>query len=77
MALALLEHPERVQDVALTEEQQVFLKHKFLVQVMIFGRCSDKVPTVRSKALSSFAQCLENKVVSNVQDIQELLHGSK
>ncbi|XP_060549547.1 condensin-2 complex subunit D3 [Pantherophis guttatus] len=76
VALALLEHPERVQDVVLTEEEQVFLKHKFLIQVMIFGRCSDKVPTVRSKALSSFAQCLENKVVSNVQDIQELLHGT-
>ncbi|KAL7981548.1 hypothetical protein Chor_005636 [Crotalus horridus] len=56
VALALLEHPERVLEVVLTEEQQVFLKHKFLIQVMIFGRCSDKVPTVRSKALSSFAQ---------------------
>ncbi|KAK9395042.1 condensin-2 complex subunit D3 [Crotalus adamanteus] len=76
VALALLEHPERVLEVVLTEEQQVFLKHKFLIQVMIFGRCSDKVPTVRSKALSSFAQCLENKVVSNVQDLQELLHGT-
>ncbi|XP_070621308.1 condensin-2 complex subunit D3 isoform X1 [Erythrolamprus reginae] len=76
VALALLEHPERFQDVVLTEEEQVFLKHKFLVQVMIFGRCSDKVPTVRSKALSSFAQCLENKVAANVQDIQELLHGT-
>uniref|UniRef100_A0A670YYL5 Non-SMC condensin II complex subunit D3 n=1 Tax=Pseudonaja textilis TaxID=8673 RepID=A0A670YYL5_PSETE len=77
VALALLEHPERFPDVVLTEEEQVFLKHKFLVQVMIIGRCSDKVPTVRSKALSSFAQCLENKVIPNVQDIQELLHGSK
>ncbi|XP_026564770.1 condensin-2 complex subunit D3 [Pseudonaja textilis] len=77
VALALLEHPERFPDVVLTEEEQVFLKHKFLVQVMIIGRCSDKVPTVRSKALSSFAQCLENKVIPNVQDIQELLHGSR
>ncbi|XP_026534418.1 condensin-2 complex subunit D3 [Notechis scutatus] len=76
VALALLEHPERFPDVVLTEEEQVFLKHKFLVQVMIIGRCSDKVPTVRSKALSSFAQCLENKVIPNVQDIQELLHGT-
>uniref|UniRef100_A0A8C5SPB8 Condensin-2 complex subunit D3 n=1 Tax=Laticauda laticaudata TaxID=8630 RepID=A0A8C5SPB8_LATLA len=76
VALALLELPERFQDVVLTEEEQVFLKHKFLVQVMIIGRCSDKVPTVRSKALSSFAQCLENKVIPNVQDIQELLHGT-
>ncbi|XP_063167046.1 condensin-2 complex subunit D3 [Candoia aspera] len=75
VALALLEHPERDQDTILAEEQQVFLKHKFLIQVMIFARCSDKAPTVRSKALSSFAQCLEKKV-PNVQDIQELLHGT-
>ncbi|KAM6431720.1 condensin-2 complex subunit D3 [Liasis olivaceus] len=76
VALALLEHPERGQDIVLAEEQQVFLKHKFLIQVMIFGRCSDKAATVRSKALSSFAQCLEKKVALNVQDIQELLHGT-
>uniref|UniRef100_A0A803TER8 Non-SMC condensin II complex subunit D3 n=1 Tax=Anolis carolinensis TaxID=28377 RepID=A0A803TER8_ANOCA len=58
-ALALLDLPEREPDVTLSEEQQKFMKHKFLVQVMIFGRCSDKAPAVRSKALSGFAQCLE------------------
>lgn len=77
MALALLDFPERVPDTALSESQQAFLKHRFLVQVMVFGRCSDKAPTVRGKALSSFAQCLEAKAASNVETIQELLQGSE
>ncbi|KAJ7305016.1 hypothetical protein JRQ81_010780 [Phrynocephalus forsythii] len=76
VALALLNLPEREPDVDLSEEQQMFLKHKFLVQVMIFSRCSDKVPTVRSKALLSFAQCLEAKASSNLENIQELLQGT-
>nr|XP_060643339.1 condensin-2 complex subunit D3 [Anolis sagrei ordinatus] len=75
-ALALLDLPEREPDVTLTEEQQKFMKHKFLVQVMIFGRCSDKAPTVRSKALSGFAQCLEANAKSNAEWIQEQLQGS-
>ncbi|XP_062994944.1 condensin-2 complex subunit D3 [Elgaria multicarinata webbii] len=75
-AVALLDLPERDQDMgALSEEQQTFLKHKFLVQVMVFGRCSDKSPTVRSKALSSFAHCLETKAASSAETIQELLQG--
>ncbi|XP_053126164.1 condensin-2 complex subunit D3 isoform X2 [Hemicordylus capensis] len=74
-AMALLDLPERVPDPPLSEEQQAFLKHKFLVQVMVFGRCSDKVPTVRSKALSSLAQCLETKAPSSVESLQELLQG--
>ncbi|XP_042329911.1 condensin-2 complex subunit D3 [Sceloporus undulatus] len=76
-ALALLDLPEREPDDTLSEEQQMFLKHKFLVQVMVFGRCSDKAPTVRSKALSGFAQCLDTKAMSNAESIQELLQGSK
>uniref|UniRef100_A0A6J0TKZ6 Condensin-2 complex subunit D3 n=1 Tax=Pogona vitticeps TaxID=103695 RepID=A0A6J0TKZ6_9SAUR len=76
VALALLNLPERDPEVDLSEEQQMFLKHKFLVQVMIFSRCSDKVPTVRSKALLSFAQCLETKAMSNLENIQELLQGT-
>uniref|UniRef100_H9G4I1 Condensin-2 complex subunit D3 n=1 Tax=Anolis carolinensis TaxID=28377 RepID=H9G4I1_ANOCA len=72
-ALALLDLPEREPDVTLSEEQQKFMKHKFLVQVMIFGRCSDKAPAVRSKALSGFAQCLEANATSNTECIQELL----
>ncbi|KAJ6656043.1 hypothetical protein lerEdw1_004449 [Lerista edwardsae] len=76
VALALLDLPERVPDPALPESQQAFLTHRFLVQVMVFGRCSDKAPTVRGKALSSFAQCLEAKAASNVEAIQELLQGT-
>nr|XP_034995387.1 condensin-2 complex subunit D3 [Zootoca vivipara] len=76
VALALLDLPEREQDITLSEEQQAFLKHKFLVQNMVLGRCLDKAPTVRSKALSSFAQCLEAKSTLNGENIQELLQGT-
>uniref|UniRef100_A0A8C9L3D9 Condensin-2 complex subunit D3 n=1 Tax=Pavo cristatus TaxID=9049 RepID=A0A8C9L3D9_PAVCR len=61
VALALLDVPERNLDSSLSLDHQRFLKHKFLVQVMVFGRCSDRAPVVRSKALSSFAHCLEMK----------------
>ncbi|NWZ72542.1 CNDD3 protein, partial [Acrocephalus arundinaceus] len=64
VALALLELPERSPDSSLSLDRQSFLKHKFLVQVMVFGRCSDKAPAVRSKALSSFAHCLEMKAAA-------------
>ncbi|XP_077162706.1 condensin-2 complex subunit D3 isoform X2 [Paroedura picta] len=76
VALALLDFPEREHNSSMPEDQQMLLKHKFLVQVMVFGRCSDKAPTVRSKALSSFAQCLETKTTSSVENIQELLQGT-
>ncbi|XP_066495469.1 condensin-2 complex subunit D3 [Tiliqua scincoides] len=76
VALALLDLPERFPDTTLSESQQAFLKHRFLVQVMVFGRCSDKAPTVRSKALSSFSQCLEAKAASNIEAIQDLLQGT-
>ncbi|NXQ33100.1 CNDD3 protein, partial [Alaudala cheleensis] len=69
VALALLELPERNPDSSLSLDLQRFLKHKFLVQVMVFGRCSDKAPTVRSKALSSFAHCLEMEAASILESI--------
>uniref|UniRef100_A0A672UX01 Condensin-2 complex subunit D3 n=1 Tax=Strigops habroptila TaxID=2489341 RepID=A0A672UX01_STRHB len=85
VALALLDVPERNVDTSLSLEQQKFLKHKFLVQVMVFGRCSDKAPVVRSKALSSFAHCLEMKqqiaqlsweLCSSSRCVAVLLNGS-
>ncbi|XP_010179710.1 PREDICTED: condensin-2 complex subunit D3, partial [Mesitornis unicolor] len=76
VAVALLDVPERNSDSSLSLDQQKFLKHKFLVQVMVFGRCSDKAPAVRSKALSSFAHCLEMKDASTSETIQDLLQTS-
>ncbi|XP_008067731.1 condensin-2 complex subunit D3 [Carlito syrichta] len=73
VALALLELPEREVDNTLSLEHQKFLKHKFLVQEIMFDRCLDKAPTVRSKALSSFAHCLELSVTSASESILELL----
>lgn len=75
VALALLELPERNPGSSLSLDRQSFLKHKFLVQVMVFGRCSDKAPVVRSKALSSFAHCLEMKAASASESIQDLLQN--
>ncbi|NWV19169.1 CNDD3 protein, partial [Origma solitaria] len=69
VALALLELPERSPGSSLSPDHQRFLKHKFLVQVMVFGRCSDKAPMVRSKALSSFAHCLEMKAAAVLESI--------
>ncbi|KAM6370654.1 condensin-2 complex subunit D3 [Pluvialis apricaria] len=76
VALALLDVPERNLDSSLSLEHQKFLKHKFLVQVMVFGRCSDKAPVVRSKALSSLALCLEMKAAAALESIQDLLQSS-
>ncbi|XP_066059755.1 condensin-2 complex subunit D3 isoform X2 [Chamaea fasciata] len=76
VALALLELPERNPGSSLSLDRQGFLKHKFLVQVMVFGRCSDKAPVVRSKALSSFAHCLEMKAAAVSESIQDLLQSS-
>ncbi|CAM4666623.1 unnamed protein product [Lepidochelys olivacea] len=76
VALALLDMPERKLDSSLSVDHQKLLKHKFLVQDMVFGRCSDKAPTVRSKALSSFAYCLEMKAATTLESIQELLQGT-
>nr|XP_047919382.1 condensin-2 complex subunit D3 isoform X1 [Anser cygnoides] len=76
VVLALLDMPERNSGLSLSLDQQKFLKHKFLVQVMVFGRCSDKAPVVRSKALNSFAHCLEMKGAATLDSIQDLLQGS-
>ncbi|XP_068772979.1 condensin-2 complex subunit D3 isoform X2 [Struthio camelus] len=76
VVLALLDVPERNLDSSLSLNHQKFLKHKFLVQVMVFGRCSDKAPVVRSKALSSFAHCLEMKASTTLESIQDLLQSS-
>ncbi|XP_041336492.1 condensin-2 complex subunit D3 [Pyrgilauda ruficollis] len=76
VALALLELPERSPGSSLSQDHQSLLKHKFLVQVMVFGRCSDKAPVVRSKALSSFACCLEMKAAATLESIQDLLQSS-
>nr|XP_019574391.1 PREDICTED: condensin-2 complex subunit D3 isoform X3 [Rhinolophus sinicus] len=76
VALALLELPEREVDNTLSLEHQKFLKHKFLVQNIMFDRCLDKAPTVRSKALSSFAHCLELSVTSASESILEFLINS-
>uniref|UniRef100_A0A8C0ESV0 Condensin-2 complex subunit D3 n=1 Tax=Bubo bubo TaxID=30461 RepID=A0A8C0ESV0_BUBBB len=75
VALALLDVPERNLDSSLSLDHQKFLKHKFLVQVMVFGRCSDKSPVVRSKALSCFAHCLEMKAAATQESIQDLLQS--
>uniref|UniRef100_A0A7N5K322 Condensin-2 complex subunit D3 n=1 Tax=Ailuropoda melanoleuca TaxID=9646 RepID=A0A7N5K322_AILME len=76
VVLALLELPERAVDNTLSLEHQKVLKHKFLVQEILFDRCVDKAPTVRSKALSSFAHCLEVSVTTASESIVELLINS-
>ncbi|XP_074072376.1 condensin-2 complex subunit D3 isoform X2 [Macrotis lagotis] len=76
VVLALLEYREREVDSSLTLEQQKFLKHKFLIQELMFGRCSDKAPTVRSKALSSFVHCLEMSSSIISDNILEILQAS-
>ncbi|XP_021231653.1 condensin-2 complex subunit D3 isoform X2 [Numida meleagris] len=75
VALALLDVPERNLDSSLSLDRQKFLEHKFLVQVMVFGRCSDRAPVVRSKALSCFAHCLEMKAAATLDSIQDLLQS--
>ncbi|XP_050178812.1 condensin-2 complex subunit D3 [Myiozetetes cayanensis] len=76
VALALLDVPEKNLDDSLPLDHQRFLKHKFLVQVMVFGPCSDKAPAVRSKALSSLAHCLEMKSAATLESIRDLVQSS-
>ncbi|XP_058431285.1 condensin-2 complex subunit D3 isoform X2 [Marmota monax] len=76
VVLALLELPEREIDGTVSLEHQKFLKHKFLVQEIMFDRCLDKAPTVRSKALSSFAHCLELSISNASESVLELLINS-
>lgn len=77
VVLALLELPEREVDNTISLEHQKFLKHKFLVQHIMFDRCLDKAPTVRSKALSSFAHGLELSATTASESILEFLINSK
>ncbi|KAM6158642.1 LOW QUALITY PROTEIN: condensin-2 complex subunit D3 [Rhynchocyon petersi] len=76
VALALLELPERKMDNTLSLEHKKFLTHKFLVQEIMYDRCLDKAPTVRSKALSSFAHCLELSFTNTSESMLELLINS-
>ncbi|XP_072585392.1 condensin-2 complex subunit D3 isoform X2 [Vulpes vulpes] len=76
VVLALLELPERAVDNTLSLEHQKLLKHKFLVQKIIFDRCVDKAPTVRSKALSSFAHCLEVSVTASESVLELKINSS-
>lgn len=76
VALALLELPEREVEGTLPPEHQKFLKHKFLVQEILFARCVDKAPAVRSKALSSFAHCLEFSSTATSESVLGLLIDS-
>ncbi|XP_063799859.1 condensin-2 complex subunit D3 [Pseudophryne corroboree] len=76
VAITLLELPERVVDSSFPPDNLKFLQHKFLLQAMVFSRCSDKAPTVRSKALSCLAQYLEKNATSAAEGLQELLQGS-
>ncbi|KAE8591973.1 hypothetical protein XENTR_v10018618 [Xenopus tropicalis] len=76
VVVALLDLPEREADVSLPHENLKFLQHKFLLQNVVFSRCSDKAPTVRSKALSCLAQCMEKNGTTSMDGVQELLQGS-
>ncbi|XP_043937100.1 condensin-2 complex subunit D3 [Protopterus annectens] len=76
VVIALLELPEREIDESVPQEHQKYLQHKFLIQVMIFGRCSDRAPTVRSRALTCLSQCLENKGNGALGSVQEMLQGN-
>ncbi|XP_064207133.1 condensin-2 complex subunit D3 isoform X1 [Anguilla rostrata] len=72
VAMALVERPEREADASLSAELASFLPHKFLVQVMVFGRRSDRAPTVRSHALTYLGQCLELQSPNATESVQEL-----
>ncbi|KAJ8267094.1 hypothetical protein GJAV_G00138310, partial [Gymnothorax javanicus] len=72
VAMALMEQPEREAEPSLSAELASFLPHKFLVQVMVFGRRSDRAPMVRSHALTSLGQCLELQSSNAMESVQEL-----
>ncbi|XP_075695361.1 condensin-2 complex subunit D3 [Rhinoderma darwinii] len=76
VAAALLELPERLVDASFPLENLKFLQHKFLLQAMVFSRCSDKAPTVRSKALSCLAHSLEKNATSVLDGVTVLLQRS-
>lgn len=77
VAMALVEQPEREADDSLSAELASFLPHKFLVQVMVFGRRSDRAPTVRSHALTYLGQCLELESPNATESVQELFSFSE
>uniref|UniRef100_A0A4W3HCN0 Condensin-2 complex subunit D3 n=1 Tax=Callorhinchus milii TaxID=7868 RepID=A0A4W3HCN0_CALMI len=76
VVMALLDLPEREPDDTVPQEHHKYLMHKYWLQVLILGRCSDKAPTVRSRALSCLAQCLNLGFSSAVDSIHELVLGS-
>ncbi|KAJ8398976.1 hypothetical protein AAFF_G00416430 [Aldrovandia affinis] len=76
VAIALLEQPEREPEASLSEELASFLTHKFLVQVMVLGRRSDRAPVVRSHALTYLAQCLELQSTNTTESIHELFSST-
>ncbi|XP_078388058.1 condensin-2 complex subunit D3 isoform X1 [Cetorhinus maximus] len=75
VVMALLDFPEREQDSSIPPEHQKYLYHKYWIQVVILGRCSDKAPSVRSRALACLAQCLELNSLTAVEYVQEILLG--
>ncbi|XP_055675451.1 condensin-2 complex subunit D3 isoform X1 [Falco peregrinus] len=76
VVLALLDVPERKSDSSLSLDHRKFLDHKFLVRVIVFGRCLDKAAVIRSKALSVFAHCLEMKTAADLESVRGLLQSS-
>uniref|UniRef100_A0A4W3HV06 Condensin-2 complex subunit D3 n=1 Tax=Callorhinchus milii TaxID=7868 RepID=A0A4W3HV06_CALMI len=76
VVMALLDLPEREPDDTVPQEHHKYLMHKYWLQVLILGRCSDKAPTVRSRALSCLAQCLNLGFSSAVDSIHELVLGN-
>ncbi|GCB74010.1 condensin-2 complex subunit D3 [Scyliorhinus torazame] len=75
VVMALLELPEREQGSSIPLEHQKYLSHKYWIQVVILGRCSDKAPVVRSRALAFLAQCLDLNASTAVEYVQEILLG--
>ncbi|XP_028666256.1 condensin-2 complex subunit D3 [Erpetoichthys calabaricus] len=75
-SMALLEHPELEMNETVDPEHARFLQHKFLIEEIIFRRCSDKAPVVRSRALTCFAQCLEHIASVSVEGFQDVFQKS-
>ncbi|XP_048417970.1 condensin-2 complex subunit D3 isoform X2 [Stegostoma tigrinum] len=75
VVMALMELPEREEDGSVPPEHQKYLCHKYWIQFVILGRCSDKAPSVRSRALCCLAQCLELNASNAVAYVQEILLG--
>ncbi|KAL4597439.1 condensin-2 complex subunit D3, partial [Arapaima gigas] len=72
VVMALIEQPERQAEASLPPELAPFLQHRFLVQVMVFGRRSDRAPAVRGHALTCLAHCLELQSPNASESVQEL-----